>query len=124
MALAIAFDALASSERSWGCDVLRRLRHHICTTRAVRVQWVLPQVETAMRACAGDSSPLRGVQSPSTPQSPSVSRAGGLHRRKGVRSGDLLSLTQLLGAFGVGHRWHTYARVGRDEAPLFSRDWP
>ena len=76
MALAIAFDALASSERSWGCDVLRRLRHHICTTRAVQsVQWVLPQVETAMRACAGDSSPLRGVKSPSTPQSPSVSRA-------------------------------------------------
>src|SRR5215813_10282168 len=56
-ALAIALDALASGERSWGCDVLRRLREHICTTRDVQsVQWVLPQVDTALGACSSHGS--------------------------------------------------------------------
>ena len=124
MALAIAFDALASSERSWGCDVLRRLRHHICTTRAVQsVQWVLPQVETAMRACAGDSSPLRCVVEPEHTAEPVSQPSRRPASWKGGRSGDLLSLTRNFSAFGVGHRWHTYAREG-DEAPLFHEIGP
>ena len=56
-ALAMALDALTSGERSWGCDVLRRLREHICTTRDVQsFQWVLPQVDTALGACSSHGS--------------------------------------------------------------------
>jgi hypothetical protein len=65
-ALTMALDALASGERCWGCDVLRRLRAHICRTRDVQsVQWVLPQVDTALAACAGTAT--RGAAPSGTP---------------------------------------------------------
>ena len=125
MALAIAFDALASGERSWGCDVLRRLRHHICTTREVQsVQWVLQQVDTALRACAGQQPAAQRCRARAHRRARQSAEQEAYIVEGGSDLGDLLSLTRNFSAFGVSHRWHTYARVGLDEAPLFSRDWP
>jgi hypothetical protein len=65
MALALALDVLASGERRWGCDVRRRLREHIYTTRDVQsVHWVLPQVDTALAACAGTAARGAAQQGP------------------------------------------------------------
>jgi hypothetical protein len=49
-ALHIALGAMAHGESTWGCEVLRRLREHIQTTREVQsIQWILPQVEVALQ---------------------------------------------------------------------------
>ena len=65
-ALTLALDALASGDRGWGYAVLRQLRAHIGTTRDVQsVQWVLPQVDTALVACAGTAA--RGAARPRPP---------------------------------------------------------
>jgi hypothetical protein len=55
-ALHIALYELESGNKRWGCTVLQRLRDHICTTREVKsVQWVLPQVEVALRCWCFDN---------------------------------------------------------------------
>lgn len=51
----IAMDEIEHGDVAWGREVLVRLREHIRTTHDVKsVQWLLPQVEAALRCFSCD----------------------------------------------------------------------
>ena len=60
-ALHIAMHAIGHGDVAWGCEVLVRLREYMCTTKEVKsLQWLLPQVEAALRRyCEPDGMPRR-----------------------------------------------------------------
>lgn len=55
-ALHIALFEIEHGDRPWGYEILMRLCDHIRTTREGKsVQWILPQVEVALRCWCFDS---------------------------------------------------------------------
>ena len=66
VALHLAFDAIEHGESPWACDVLRRLRAHIQMTRDVQsLQWIVPQVDVALRGWCTHPGMRRSSADPS-----------------------------------------------------------